>query len=232
MIDLRTVVLHSGGLDSSTLLAMTPDAIALTVHYGQRHAREIRSAKIVADHFRVEHVVVDLQEFGKAIAGSALTDSAVDVPEGHYTDESMAVTVVPFRNGVLLSVAAAVAEAKKARAVAYAAHAGDHAIYPDCRPEFADAMDAAINVGTTGRVHVVRPLIGWTKQDIAVAAIELGVPVERTWSCYRGGDVHCGRCATCFERREAFFLAGIDDPTTYADKTPIADLIAAFGASG
>lgn len=231
MSDPRTIVLHSGGLDSSTLLAITPNAVALSVHYGQRHAREIRAAAFVAKHFGVRHVVVDLSTLGASMPGSALTDPLVDVPEGHYTDESMAATVVPFRNGILLSVAAAVAQANKGDRVAYAAHAGDHAIYPDCRPEFADAMEAAINVGTDGGIKMTRPFIGWTKADIAVAAVENDVPIGETWSCYRGGEVQCGRCATCFERREAFHVAGLDDPTIYEDRTPIQDLITAFGAA-
>ena len=141
----------------------------------------------------------------------------------------MKTTVVPNRNMILLAVAAARAIALKADTLAYAAHGGDHAIYPDCRPEFADAMDHAIGLADWHKVRLERPMVTWTKSDIVRRGAELGVPMHLTWSCYKGGDTHCGRCGTCIERREAFYLAGVTDPTTYAPDAPSTETLVQNG---
>ena len=150
------------------------------------------------------------------LAGSALTSSEIEVPEGHYAEDNMKATVVPNRNMILLSVAAGWAISSKYDRIAYAAHSGDHAIYPDCRNEFAEALDGAIRLADWHEVSLYRPFVDMTKADIVSLGAKLGVPFEKTWSCYKGQDLHCGRCGTCVERREAFYLAGVDDPTTYA----------------
>jgi 7-cyano-7-deazaguanine synthase len=214
----------SGGLDSVTLAhelaAEGHEVVALSFHYGQRHAKELDSAARCATRLGAEHHTVDLQSVGALLSGSALTDPGVDVPEGHYTDESMAATVVPNRNAIMLSVAVGVAVARGADAVATAVHAGDHAIYPDCRPAFIEAIEHEARVANEGFIadgfEVRAPFLLLSKDEIVRRGAALGVPFEETWSCYRGHELHCGRCGTCVERREAFELAGVPDPTTYA----------------
>ncbi|MEX2294550.1 MAG: 7-cyano-7-deazaguanine synthase QueC [Acidimicrobiales bacterium] len=220
----RVVTTLSGGLDSITLAhvlsAEGADLIALSFDYGQRHAKEIDHAARCAEELGADHHIVDLRSIGALLTGSALTDASITVPEGHYTDASMASTVVPNRNAIMLSVAVGVAVARGADAVATAVHAGDHAIYPDCRPEFIDAIEHEARVANEGYIHdgfrVLAPFLHLTKAQIVERGGELGVPFEDTWSCYVGGTRHCGRCGTCVERREAFDLAGITDPTEYA----------------
>jgi 7-cyano-7-deazaguanine synthase len=214
----------SGGLDSVTLAHQLRHVglavIALSFHYGQRHARELDSAARCAERLGAEHHEVDLRSVGALLTGSALTDAGVDVPEGHYTDESMAATVVPNRNAIMLSVAVGVAVARGAEAVAAAVHAGDHTVYPDCRPAFIEAIEHEARVANEGFIvdgfQVRAPFLHLAKHAIVRRGAELGVPFEETWSCYLGGEVHCGRCGTCVERREAFELAGVPDPTPYA----------------
>lgn len=220
----RVVTTLSGGLDSVTLAHLLSaegiDLIAVSFDYGQRHAKEIEHAARCADLLGADHHVVDLRSVGALLAGSALTDRDIDVPEGHYTDASMAATVVPNRNAIMLSVAVGVAVARDADAVATAVHAGDHAIYPDCRPAFIDAIEHEALVANEGFIHegfrVLAPFLHLTKAEIVRRGDALGVPFGETWSCYVGDDVHCGRCGTCVERREAFELAGVVDPTTYS----------------
>lgn len=217
---MKTVVLHSGGLDSTALLAHLlrrgDECLSLGVNYGQRHARELAAARAVCERLGVERVEVDLSgALAGLLTGSALTDPSVALPEGHYADLSMKATVVPNRNMLLLAVAGAVAVARRADAVAYAAHSGDHAIYPDCRPEFADAVGAALNLCDWHPVLLLRPLIGLDKAGVVRLGVDAGAPLDLTWSCYAGGERHCGRCGTCYERREAFELAGVQDPTEY-----------------
>jgi 7-cyano-7-deazaguanine synthase len=215
----------SGGLDSVTLAHQLAadglDVIALSFHYGQRHAKELESAARCADRIGASHHVVDLRSVGALLTGSALTDPGVAVPEGHYTDESMAATVVPNRNAIMLSVAVGVAVAERAEAVATAVHAGDHAIYPDCRPAFIEAIEHEARVANEGFIadgfRVLAPFLHLAKDDIVRCGDALGVPFEETWSCYLGEELHCGRCGTCVERREAFELAGVADPTRYAE---------------
>jgi 7-cyano-7-deazaguanine synthase len=213
----------SGGMDSVAmaylLRELGVDLVALAIDYGQRHRRELACAEATAGRLGVPHLQLDLGAAGRLLAGSALTDAHVAVPDGHYTDESMRITVVPNRNAILLSLATAVAVSRGADAVAFAAHAGDHAIYPDCRPAFVDAFTAMARTANEGFApsgfHVVAPFIRMSKADIVRIGAELGVPWDETWSCYRGGTLHCGRCGTCVERREAFQLAGVPDPTAY-----------------
>ncbi|RKN03363.1 7-cyano-7-deazaguanine synthase QueC [Streptomyces radicis] len=220
----HAVVIASGGLDSTTvafLLASQGVQVSLlSVDYGQRHRKELDCARRIAGHLGAWHEVVDLTGLGRLLAGSALTDVAVKVPDGHYTAASMRATVVPNRNAILLSIAAGTAIAVGADAVAFGAHAGDHAIYPDCRPEFFEQFAAAIRTGNAGFLpdgfQLLAPFLTVSKADIVEAAAKLGVPFELTWSCYRGDAVHCGTCGTCVERREAFTVAGVADPTVYA----------------
>ena len=217
------VVTVSGGLDSVTLAhLLAADGLELTLvsfDYGQRHLRELDFARACAERLGAPHHVVDLRSAGALLSGSALTDDAVEVPDGHYTDESMKATVVPNRNAIFLSVAVGLAVASGAEVVAVAVHAGDHPIYPDCRPEFVHAFEKAARVGNEGFGHpamrVEAPFLHLDKVDIVKRGAALGVPFAETWSCYRGGERHCGRCGTCVERREAFELAGVPDPTAY-----------------
>lgn len=213
------VVLLSGGLDSSTLLASLQqdgwNVIALSILYGQRHKKEILASEAIAHHYHVEHQVVDISTVQSLFAGSALTSADIAVPHGHYTDSSMKSTVVPNRNMVFLSLAGALAVSRKAQAIAYAAHAGDHTIYPDCRTSFIASMREAFALCDWEPVSLLTPFASSTKADIVSLGIKLQVPYELTWSCYEGGTHHCGQCGTCVERIEAFQLAQATDPTTY-----------------
>lgn len=220
----HTVVIASGGLDSTTVAYWTADAgsrlALLSFDYGQRHRKELDFAQRAAGRLGARHEVVDLSGLGRLLAGSALTDPAVKVPDGHYTAESMRSTVVPNRNAIMLSIAVGTAVAAGADAVAFGAHAGDHAVYPDCRTEFFDVFAEVARVGNEGFIaegfRLLAPFIDQTKADIVRVAGQVGVPFADTWSCYRGGELHCGTCGTCAERIEAFVLAGIEDPTEYA----------------
>lgn len=218
------LVVCSGGLDSVTLahrLAAAPGGIAalVTFDYGQRHKKEIAFAARCAARLGVAHEVVDLRDVGRRIAGSALTDDA-DVPEGHYSSQTMAVTVVPNRNPLMLTAAFALAGGRGLTRVAAAMHTGDHAIYPDCRPAFVDAFQAMEDTALDGvaSIRLETPFIRWSKTEIAAEAGRLDVPIAQTWSCYKGEAVHCGRCGTCVERLEALHEAGVADPTEYADR--------------
>ncbi|MEU3342350.1 7-cyano-7-deazaguanine synthase QueC [Streptomyces sp. NPDC006668] len=217
------VVVLSGGMDSTTLMAhyaaLRYQLVAVTVDYGQRHSKEIDSARAVAAHYDARHHVVDLSGFGSVLTGSALTDDSVRVPDGHYAEQSMRATVVPNRNAVLANVAASVAVAERAGTLALGMHAGDHFIYPDCRPAFLKALGELVAVANEGfpTPNVDAPFITWSKSDIAAHGTLLGAPLAVSWSCYKGGERHCGTCGTCYERREAFREAGLTDPTDYLD---------------
>ena len=212
----KTIVILSGGMDSTVLLAYLlargDEAKCLTIDYGQRHRREIESAKAVAAHYRVEHRVADLSGLRQFLKGSSQTEEGIAVPEGHYAAENMKLTVVPNRNMLMLAVATAWAISEKAEAVAYGAHAGDHAIYPDCRPEFADALGQAILLCDWHKVALETPFAHMTKGQIATLGRTLVVPFHLTWTCYVGGERPCGKCGACQERAEAFAFAGIADP--------------------
>lgn len=220
----KIVVTLSGGLDSTVLLynmlAQGATVRALSIHYGQRHARELKAAEAICKDRGVPHELADLRGIGHLLAGSSLT-SDIPVPDGHYAQDNMKVTVVPNRNMLFLATAAAWAISSKFDAVAYAAHAGDHTIYPDCREEFVQALDKAVQLADWHSVRILRPFVAMTKADVVKKGAELGVPFAETWSCYKGGAVHCGRCGTCVERREAFLLAGVADPTAYESATPL-----------
>lgn len=221
--DPTAVVLLSGGMDSTTALAWARrPVLALSVDYGQRHAVELEAAAKVAAWYGVRHEVLDLTGWGKLLKGSALTDAAVAVPEGHYAAPSMAATVVPNRNATMLMAAVGVAEAIGAEQVITAVHSGDHAIYADCRPEFIEAANRTAQVATGNKVRIFAPFVHVSKTVIAEVGARLEAPLHLSWSCYQGGCIHCGACGTCFERREAFRDAGLVDPTDYA-RTP--DLI-------
>jgi 7-cyano-7-deazaguanine synthase len=215
----KTVLIYSGGIDSTVLLYdllnSGHDVQALSVNYGQRHIKELDCAKSLCNQLNVEHHVADLTALNPLLSGSSLTSPHVQVPEGHYEDESMKATVVPNRNMILLSIATGWAMSTGASSVSYAAHSGDRAIYPDCREEFADAMNSVMEIAGWDKVSLNRPFSSLNKADIVKLGDELGVPFEQTWSCYKGGQVHCGVCGTCVERREAFQLTGVTDPTIY-----------------
>jgi len=221
---MKTVLVYSGGLDSTTLLyqlvSNQVEVHALSVDYGQRHRKELDIAREITAGLGVPHEIADLTSVTRLLAGSSLTDPNIPVPEGHYEEDSMKATVVPNRNMMLLSLATAWAISLKADSVSYAAHSGDHAIYPDCRDEFAEALDEAIRLSDWHEIYLSRPFVDLTKADIARRAAALKVPIEKTWSCYKGQELHCGRCGTCLERREAFYLAEVDDPTPYAADAP------------
>ena len=228
---MNLILTYSGGMDSTVLLhhmiAAGNSVRALSVDYGQRHGRELQSAAQICAALGVEHRIADLRTLGGIIGGSSLTSADVPVPDGHYAEETMKATVVPNRNMILLAVAAGWAMSVKADAVAFAAHSGDHAIYPDCRPEFADAVGHAIKLADWHSVDLIRPFIQLTKADIVRRGTELKVPFAQTWSCYKGGEHHCGCCGTCIERREAFYLAGVSDPTSYSTNAPATELLIA-----
>lgn len=214
------LVVLSGGMDSVTALAHTAtmygDVHALTVNYGQRHVREIDAAAAQAERWAVGHDVVDLTGVGSLLAGSALTDD-VAVPEGHYSDASMAATVVPNRNAILANVAAGVAVARKLDGIVLGVHAGDHPIYPDCRPEFIVALQTMLDAANDGyhRVRVEAPFLHTDKAGILRVGMALGVDYGLTWTCYKGADRACGRCGSCVERLEAFAEIGEQDPLEY-----------------
>ncbi|MGH3903257.1 MAG: 7-cyano-7-deazaguanine synthase QueC [Pseudonocardiaceae bacterium] len=220
----HVVLVLSGGLDSTVLgyrlRAGGTRLTMLSFDYGQRHRRELEYARRTAVKLTGAHHVIDLSAISGLLAGSSLTDAAVDVPDGHYTDLSMRATVVPNRNAIMLDVAVAQAVVIKAGAVAFGAHTGDHPIYPDCRPVFLDAYRRMVLLANEGflvpQFTVLAPFIGLSKTDIVTIGAELGVPFADTWSCYKGGETHCGGCGTCVERREAFQVAGVADPTVYA----------------
>lgn len=238
------VTLLSGGLDSTTLAYYMRnegfDLVALSFDYGQRHRKELGVASYLATLMGIDHSIVSLGVLAEdgsgryplasilAASDSVLVNDSIPVPDGHYADENMKQTVVPNRNAIMLSIAYGVALAHKADHVVFGAHAGDHTIYPDCRPEFVEAVGDAFRVGAAWTQDelqsvptVVGPFLFHDKAWIAAKAVELGVPIAETWSCYKGGDIHCGTCGTCYERREAFQLAGVADPTEYLDSTTV-----------
>lgn len=210
------IICLSGGMDSATLLyKLLSDGWtvrALAVDYGQRHSKELHAAAKIASLAGVEYRCLNLDPLRAIMGGSSQTDASVKVPHGHYAEESMKLTVVPNRNMILLALATAWAVSTKSEVVAYAAHAGDHTIYPDCRPEFTAAMEQAMALCDWHQVKLLHPFIKMTKGEIAKLGLALGVPFEHTWTCYEGGERPCGKCGSCNERREAFDLTGATDP--------------------
>lgn len=219
MAEKDSVIIYSGGLDSTTLLYEERErvALAVTFDYGSNHAvREIACARHHCALLGIEHLLIDLA-FMKRYFNSSLLSGAEAIPDGSYDDENMRSTVVPFRNGIMLSVACGLAEDRRLKRVLIANHGGDHAIYPDCRPEFVAAMGAAMQAGTYADVQLAAPYTHLTKSEIVRRGATLGIDYGQTYSCYRGGEHHCGTCGTCTERREAFREAGINDPTQYEE---------------
>lgn len=224
---MKVVVLLSGGMDSVAALYYARQehevVASLSFDYGSKHNhKEIPFARYHSDLFGIDHTVVPLQ-FVNDLFTSDLLKSGGEVPEGHYAEENMKATVVPFRNGIMLAIAAGIAESLEAEGIVIAAHSGDHAIYPDCREPFMEGMAKAVKAGTYAGIQLLRPFIDKDKAQIAKLGDDLGVDFSQTWSCYKGGERQCGACGTCIERREAFLLAGVEDPTDYVALPPIPD---------
>jgi len=219
---MKALVVCSGGLDSVTLAYKVANEGALTsllsFDYGQRHRKEVDFAAHCAKQLNVPHIVIDLSQVGAQLTGSALTDD-IDIPDGHYAEDSMKVTVVPNRNAIMMTIAFGLATSQGADAVAMAVHGGDHFIYPDCRPDFIEAFAKMQKLALDGlaEIELYTPFLYVDKSEIVREGYKHNVPFADTWSCYKGYDQHCGRCGTCVERQEAFHLAGIKDPTEYAD---------------
>ena len=212
-----SLIIVSGGMDSITLLYDRKDSIALALSfdYGSNHnSREIPYAQLHCQRLGIRHIVIPI-DFMHQYFTSSLLEGAEAIPDGHYADENMKSTVVPFRNGIMLSVAIGIAESNGLKKVLIANHGGDHAIYPDCRPDFISAINKAAMSGTYLNVEVDAPYTNISKTDIARRGAALGIDYSETWSCYKGGSVHCGTCGTCVERKEALHDAGIDDKTEY-----------------
>ena len=219
---MKVVVLLSGGMDSVTAFhaALREHEVVagLSFDYGAKHhARELPMAVWHCAQAGIPHRVAPLGFVAEEFSSDLLSSGGA-IPDGHYEEASMKSTVVPFRNGIMLSIAAGFAESRGAEGVVIAAHSGDHAIYPDCREDFLEPMARAIRAGTYAGIELLRPFVAMDKAAIARRGAELGIDFSRTWSCYKGGEVHCGTCGTCVERREAFLLAGLPDPTVYAAK--------------
>lgn len=219
---MRTNLICSGGLDSVSLAHILADQGALnrltSFDYGQRHRKELDYAQACAERLGVAHHVIDMRSIGAALTGSALTDD-IAVPDGHYAEDTMKITVVPNRNAIMLSIAYGISAAQDDDTVATAVHGGDHFIYPDCRPLFTQAFDAMQRAALDGYADIAlhTPFVHRSKAEIVREGARVDTPFVQTWSCYKGGAQHCGRCGTCVERREAFHLAGIPDPTPYED---------------
>jgi protein ExsB len=212
-----SIIIVSGGLDSITLLYDKAETIALAISfdYGQNHSKkELPYAEYHCQKLGIPHITIPLT-FMHQYFKSSLLEGAEAIPEGHYEEENMKSTVVPFRNGIMLAIATGIAESHELKRVYIANHGGDHIIYPDCRPEFIDAMDKATSAGTFVDVRVEAPYTNISKADIVRRGAALGIDYAKTWSCYKGSEIHCGKCGTCVERKEAFADAGVEDPTEY-----------------
>ena len=216
-MDKDSVIILSGGLDSTTLLHYRKDRIALAVSfdYGSKHnKRELECASWQCRQLGIEHLVIPLDFIGKYFHSSLLNGGG-DIPRGDYDVNNMKSTVVPFRNGIMLAVACGLAESRGLKHVMMANHGGDHAIYPDCRPAFTKAMNAAMEAGTYEGVNLEDPFTHISKSDIVAIGSKLGVDYTHTYSCYCGEEKHCGECGTCRERKQAFKDAGAKDLTEY-----------------
>ena len=214
-----SLIILSGGMDSVTMLHdfCNDIALAVTFDYGSNHNK--REAACAAYHCQllgIKHILIPLDFMGKYFK-SSLLEGAEAIPEGHYASENMKSTVVPFRNGIMLAIACGIAESNGLKHVMMSNYSGDHAIYPDCRQEFVDAMTAAMTAGTYEHIDLVAPYTAISKTDIARIGKRLGIDYSTTYSCYKGGEHHCGKCGTCVERKEALRDAGIDDNTIYDD---------------
>jgi len=218
---MKILVVLSGGMDSATLLWLLKSqehhVEAVTIDYKQRHIKEIDSAKSLCAMLGVKHDIIDLSSIGQYLTGSSQSDLSVDVPHGRYDEPSMKLTVVPNRNMLLLAAAGAVAIARKMDQVAYGAHSGDHAIYPDCRPAFVDSMRETFKLADWHQIDIATPFINIDKGRICNLGIDLGVPYHMTWTCYAGDELPCRKCGACVERAEAFAFAKATDPLIGTD---------------
>jgi len=220
---MNIVVIVSGGMDSVTLAHWLKheghDVRLVSFDYGQRHRKELSFAQQCARDLHARHDIIDLTNITRLISRSALTSNDIDVPDGHYAEHTMRQTIVPHRNGIMAAIAIGVAVNEQSDHVALGIHAGDHYIYPDCRPMFATTLEQHAKVANArflpDHFTIMTPFVNMTKAEIVAQGAMIGVPYDRTWSCYKGGDVHCGACGTCFERREAFNDANVIDPTNY-----------------
>jgi len=225
----KAVVVFSGGLDSATCLyyvrSLGYEVHAVSFNYGQRHKKELDFAKDICKDLGLDHKIVDMTNLNELLQGSALTTDSIDVPHGHYAADNMKLTVVPNRNAIMLSIATGYAVSKGAEAVFAGMHEGDHFIYPDCRPEFIESFDVSMGIANQGfghpKLRIRAPFLEKTKAEIVKIGSILDVPFEKTWSCYEGGEIHCGLCGTCQERREAFENAKVKDPTKYKNLEPL-----------
>jgi 7-cyano-7-deazaguanine synthase len=228
---IKTVAIVSGGMDSIALVHHLVDqghvVDVISFDYGQRHRKELNFAEDCANRLNLAWHLVDLSNLTDLLATSALTNSVMEVPDGHYAEDTMRITVVPNRNAIMLNIAAGLAVSIGAKHIATGVHAGDHYIYPDCRPQFIDATERMLKIANEGFINpdfsMLAPFVNSTKADIARLGDRLNVPWESTWSCYKGNEIHCGACGTCFERREAFAEAGINDPTIYSSTPDYVD---------
>lgn len=222
---MKVLLILSGGMDSATLLAWHlargDEVHALSFDYGQRHFRELDAAQDLSEWYGVPWTRIDLFGFADKVPGSSLTDHSMETPVGHYAADNMKGTVVPSRNAIMLSVAFGIAAAQGMDAVSFGAHSGDHTIYPDCRRPFIEALETALNLGVwvDKRIEILAPFLTLSKIDIVRLGDNLGVPYNLTWTCYEGGEKHCGLCGACQERKEAFAEAAVEDPTIYAGVT-------------
>ncbi len=221
---MKAVLILSGGADSSTLGYWLKSQgysqlICVTYDYGQRQSIEIEYAKKIAKNLDAEHHIVDIRFMKGFLKGSSLTDESVAVPHGEYTKENMQLTVVPNRNTILLSLAWAIACVEKADVLAYGAQCGDHYLYPDTRPDYFSAMNLALRLGTEDsrkdNLELIAPLLNKSKAEVIKLGVSLNVPFADTWSCYEGGEVHCGQCGACQNRKQGFIETNIVDPTIY-----------------
>ena len=222
-MDEKAVVIASGGIDSSTLLFKTVSenykTYALTFIYGQKHEKEIDCARWICERVKLSHKIIDLSALKEILSGSALTDSNIAIPEvpadvSHY--DTLKATIVPNRNSIFLSIAIGYAVSTGADRVFFGAHRSDRGVYPDCRPEFIDAFQSAERLANDNPdLTVNAPFAHMDKSEIVKLGAGLGVPYQKTWSCYKGGELHCGVCSSCRERKRAFTQSGVSDPTRY-----------------
>ncbi|TLU66442.1 7-cyano-7-deazaguanine synthase QueC [Thalassotalea litorea] len=214
----KVVVIYSGGMDSFTVLNRAvkdnKEVFALSFDYGQRHVKELEYAAKVCRELKIEHKIIDITSINQLLTGSSLTDE-IDIPEGHYAEESMKSTVVPNRNMILLSLAVGYAVSKGAGQVYYGAHSGDHAIYPDCRPEFVMKMNDVCKIANYEAVEIYSPYLTVSKIEILTDGLTMGLDYSKTWTCYNGREKACGKCGACQERLEAFEKNQITDPLAY-----------------
>lgn len=231
----KALVLNSGGVDSTTCVALaiqkygSENVITASLYYGQKHDKELECARKIAEYYKVKHIEEDISNVMKyAKDVCTLVKGGNEIEHKSYVEqiqengEGRVATYVPFRNGLFLSIATAYADSlfpEEEVEIYYGAHADDAAgqAYADCSPEFAKAMDEAINIGTYGKIHINRPLINMNKAEVVKTGLSLNVPYELTWSCYEGGEKACGTCGTCIDRINAFKLNGVEDPIEYKD---------------